>query len=173
MSAERGLPGSYAVAMADRCTTRTATAADQVFISEMQYEAFFVPPGAEPFPVSILDEPHIRPYHVGFGTRPGDVGVIAETCGGRPIGAAWVRLVEGYGFVDAHTPELGIAVVDEHRGGGVGTALLDDLLVTVPRCSLSVDRRNPATRLYERSGFVTVRTDDEHTVVMLWTGDRT
>lgn len=157
--------------MAESFSIRTAAAADQAFISEMQYEAFFVPPGDDPFPWSILDEPHIRPYHAGFGTQDGDVGVIAETPAGRPLGAAWVRLVEGYGFVDADTPELGIAVVDGCRGAGVGTALLTELLTHVPRCSLSVDARNPALGLYERLGFVTVRTDGDHTKVMLRAGE--
>ena len=158
--------------MVDSYRIRAASASDQRFISEMQFEAFFVPPGGEPFPRSILDEPNVRPYHAEFGTRPGDVGVIAETSAGRPFGAAWVRLVEGYGFVDAETPELGIAVVDSYRGSGVGSALLDELVARVPRCSLSVDVRNAAFRLYERSGFVTVRTDGEHTKVMLRTGER-
>ena len=160
----------YSVAMADSLSIRTAAVADQSFISEMQYGAFFVPPGDEPFPRSILAEPHIRPYHDGFGTQRGDVGVIAETSTGRPLGAAWVRLVEGYGFVDADTPELGIAVVDGCRGAGVGTALLTELLTQVPRCSLSVDARNRALGMYERSGFVTVRTDGQHTKVMLRAG---
>ena len=134
--------------MADPFDTRAATAADQAFISDMQYEAMFVPPGAEPFPRSILDEPNIRLYHADFGSCDGDLGVIAESPTGRLLGAAWVRLVEGYGFVDADTPELGIAVVADRRGGGVGTALLGALLERVPRCSLSVDTRNPAIRLY-------------------------
>lgn len=150
--------------------TRPATSADQQFITEMQYEALFVPPGDQPFPRSILDDERVRPYHVGFGSSSGDVGVVAETTESRLLGAAWVRRLDGYGFVDGHTPELTIAVVDEVRGAGVGTALLSDLLVSVPRCSLSVDTRNVAMRLYERCGFDTVRRDGEHTAVMLFDG---
>ena len=157
--------------MVDSYTIRAASASDQLFISEMQFGAFLVPPGGDPFPRSILDEPNIRPYHAGFGQRPGDVGVIAESSAGQPVGAAWVRLVEGYGFVDADTPELGIAVVERCRGAGAGTALFDELVRRVPRCSLSVDDRNAALGLYERSGFATVRMDGEHTKVMLRTGE--
>ncbi len=149
---------------------RPATRADQSFITEMQYEAFFVPRGDEPFPTSILDEPQIRKYHIDFGTRPGDVGVVAEAPDRRLLGAAWVRLVEGYGFVDADTPELGIAVVKSERGAGLGTALMGALLEVVPRCSLSVDLRNPAIHLYERLGFVTVRTDGGQSATMLREG---
>jgi ribosomal protein S18 acetylase RimI-like enzyme len=36
---------------------------------------------------------------------------------------------------------------------GVGTELLTKLIADVPRCSLSVDQRNPAVRLYESLGF--------------------
>jgi ribosomal protein S18 acetylase RimI-like enzyme len=147
-------------------TIRPAVASDQSFITEMQYAAFFVPPGGAPFPRSILDDPAIVKYHRDFGSRPGDVGVVALDDAGRRLGAAWVRLVEGYGFVDRETPELGIAVVDGVRGQGIGTALLEELLARVPRCSLSVDRRNPAMRLYERLGFEAV-TDDGDAVTML------
>ena len=157
--------------MADDHTLRSATRADQALISAMQYEALFVPPGDDPFPLSILDQPQIRKYHVGFGTRAGDVGVVAESVDGRPFGAAWVRLVEGYGFVDPGAPELGVAVDRGRRGKGIGTAMLRELFGVVPRCSLSVDTRNPAIRLYERLGFVTVRTDGDHSAIMLRESD--
>ncbi len=113
----------------------------------MQYARLFVPPGEARFPRSILDQPNIQRYHAGFGTPPGDAGVIAEDLEHRPLGAAWARLVEGYGFVGALTPELGIAVVADARGRGVGSALLGRLTVVVRRVSLSVDTRNPAMRL--------------------------
>lgn len=148
-------------------TVRIAVAEDESFLRNMQYEALFIPPGAEPFPRSIVDEPGIARYYVGFGTEPGDDGRIAETAAGTPIGAAWVRQVEGYGFVDDETPELGIAVVGDRRGDGVGTRLLASLLAATPRCSLSVDDRNPALQLYERMGFERVRRDGDHTLVML------
>lgn len=151
-------------------TIRDATADDQAFITEMQYEAFFVPPGSEPFPLSILDEPHITPYHLEFGTRTGDAGVIAVDPHGHPLGAAWVRQVEGYGFVDHETPELGVAVIEMARGHGIGTALMEAMLHRVPRCSLSVDIRNPALRLYERLGFEPVGEPDGTSVVMLRDG---
>ncbi len=158
----RKLPGGVAI--------RPATAADQAIISEMQYAALFVPPGAPPFPRSIIDEPQLHRYHADFATRPGDVGRIAERADGTPVGAAWVRLVDGFGFVDDQTPELGVAVIADDRGRGIGTALLESLLAVVPRCSLSVDERNPAMRLYERLGFARVRVDGEFSAVMLRAG---
>jgi ribosomal protein S18 acetylase RimI-like enzyme len=136
----------------------------------MQFEAFFVPPGRPPYDRAILDEDAIRPYHVDFGTRSGDVGRIAVDPSGQPVGAAWVRQVHGYGFVDDRTPELGIAVVAARRGEGIGAALLASLVAAVPRMSLSTDRRNPARRLYERFGFDVVREDGERSLVMLRDG---
>lgn len=148
---------------------RRATSSDEPFLFEMVYEALFVAPGADPFPRPVLDEPQIAHYAKGFG-RPGDVGFVAETVAGEPIGAAWMRRYASdgpaNGYVDDETPEVSIAVVSEHRGSGLGTELLTQLIAEVPRCSLSVDRRNPAVRLYERLGFETVeRTDDSLTML--------
>jgi ribosomal protein S18 acetylase RimI-like enzyme/predicted O-methyltransferase YrrM len=134
-----------------------ATTADEPFLRRMVYEALYVPAGQPPFPEAVLDRPDIRHYYLGFGRRPGDIGRIAETGAGEPVGATWVRQLTsadpGYGYVDDDTPELTIAVTAPYRGAGVGSALLADLLVEVPRCSLSVDVRNPARSLYERFGF--------------------
>lgn len=144
-------------------TIRPATQFDQVFIEEMLYEALFVPPGHEPFPRSVLDQPDIAHYVDGFGTRPGDVGLIVEDAGER-IGAAWVRLLQGndrgYGYIDDDTPELSAAVKPRWRNHGIGTALLLRLVEELPRVSLSVDSRNPAVRLYERLGFKVVAAED-------------
>ena len=139
----------------------------------MQYEALFVPPGAEALPRSVLDQPDLRVYHEDFGTRPGDVGRVAVDETGAAIGAAWARQVEGYGFVDHVTPELAVAVLPAHRGCGVGRTLLESLFEVTPRCSLSVDLRNRAKALYDRLGFELVRMDGEYTAVMLRDGRRT
>ena len=100
-------------------------------------------------------------YVDGWG-RPGDTAVVAEDAASRPIGAAWYRLFDpalpGYGFLDASIPELTIGVLGEHRGRGIGRALLNALLANAraagfPALSLSVERTNPAAALYERVGF--------------------
>jgi len=142
---------------------RTAIGADELFLRQMQHQALFVAPGEEPFPQAMVDEPHIARYYRGFGGQLGDVGRIAVGPDGELIGAAWVRRSTSdnpsYGYIDDTTPELGMAVAEGSRGDGVGSALLDDLLGVLPRCCLSVDSRNPAVRLYERSGFEVVRRD--------------
>jgi GNAT superfamily N-acetyltransferase len=140
-------------------TIRPATGDDETFLFEMLYEALFVPPGAEPLPRSILDEPKIAHYVAGFGTRAGDLGFVAEAAD-EPIGAVWVRLFpshdRGYGYVDDDTPELTVAVVERWRAKGVGAALVARLIDDVPRMSLSCDTRNPAMRMYRRLGFDTI-----------------
>lgn len=125
-------------------------------------EALFVPPGSPPLPRCAASAPELARYVRGFGSRDGDVGVLAEV-GGHPVGAAWVRLLtggeRGYGYVDDQTPELTVAVSAPQRGCGIGTALLTALIAQVRGISLSCDTRNPAMRLYSRFGFVAV---DEH-----------
>jgi len=149
---------------------RAANGADELFLRQMQYQALFVAPDDEPFPVAIVDEPHIARYYRGFGGQLGDVGRIAVGVDGELIGAVWVRRSTSdnpsYGYVDDVTPELGIAVAEGSRGAGIGSALLDDLLGVLPRCCLSVDSRNPAVRLYERSGFEVVRRDGSSLILL-------
>ena len=109
------------------------------------------------------EEPAYR-YVIGWG-REGDAGVIALD-DGFPVGAAWYRLFSadepGYGFVDEGTPELAIAVVPSRRGRGIGELMLSSLLERARtdgyrQVSLSVERQNPALRLYEKHGFRVVR----------------
>jgi ribosomal protein S18 acetylase RimI-like enzyme len=118
-------------------------------------------PGRPPLE-AVLGEPAGARYVTGW-PRVGDAGVIAEDASGRLLGAAWYRLFPeqdpGYGFVDETTPELAIGVRPDARGRGVGTALLEALIAQareagVHALSLSVEEENPATRLYERLGFV-------------------
>lgn len=111
-----------------------------------------------------LSEPGISRYLEGWGRLDGAAVVALDPSDGSKTGAAWYRLMPleepGYGFVDASTPEVAIAVVPGRRGTGVGGALLRRLLDTARSqgfgaLSLSVRCDNhAAVRLYERSGFV-------------------
>ena len=140
-------------------TCAPARTDDESFLRQMTYGALFVPPGGSPFPHGIVDEGELAELHRGFGTRPGDVGVVAFDAG-RPVGAAWVRLVHSHGWVNDRTPELTIAVTDGVRGRGIGEEMLATLVDLAtplhPAISLSVDARNPAMRLYQRFGFIEV-----------------
>ena len=76
----------------------------------------------------------------------------------------------GYGYVADEIPELTIAVAPQHRGRGIGSRLMRELLAAdLPAVSLSCDPANPALRLYERLGFVAVG-ESGGSVTMLWTG---
>ena len=89
----------------------------------------------------------------------GTHAVVAIDDSGRRLGAAWWHLHDpallgpGSGCV----PELTIAVIEEARNVGVGSALIEALAVRAAdaheRISLNVHVRNPAARLYTRTGF--------------------
>jgi ribosomal protein S18 acetylase RimI-like enzyme len=134
---------------------RRGGAQDVRFLRDMLHHAYY---WRERVPGSLVSR-----YVRGWG-RPGDTAVIA-LAGGFPVGAAWYRLFTreepGYGFVDAETPELAIAVVPSKRGHGVGDELLRALIergraAGFARLSLSVEPGNPARKLYERHGFEVV-----------------
>jgi ribosomal protein S18 acetylase RimI-like enzyme len=138
---------------------------DQPFLGEMLYQSLHVPEGSPPFPRDVINRPGIAQYVRAWG-RAGDMGFVAvETGSGEPVGAAWLRLLtgdeRGYGYVDDETPELGMAVLPEYRGRGVGSDLLSRLLKSAGEVyrsvCLSVSADNPAVRLYERAGFERVR----------------
>ena len=104
---------------------------------------------------------HAR-YLQGWG-RPGDTAVLAEDLDRGRLGAAWYRFVTSeepaYGFLDDQRPEVALAVVPDHRGRGAGGALLRELRDAAKSqgysaLSLSVEKGNPALRLYERNSFV-------------------
>ena len=80
--------------------------------------------------------------------------------------------MDDFGQGDDSIPSLAISLLPGYRGRGIGTQLLDSLLSLLwqkgfARASLSVQKENPARRLYERAGFrVVVEKGPED--VMLW-----
>lgn len=151
--------------MSENVTIRPATIADEPVLWAMLYQAIYIPPGATAPPRDILHRPELSRYVEGWGA-PDDIGFVAKT-GGRPVGAAWLRLLiadgHGYGYVDDKTPELSMAVALDYRGQGIGTRLLARLMEEAagryPAVSLSVAADNPAVRLYERFGFMELDND--------------
>jgi ribosomal protein S18 acetylase RimI-like enzyme len=135
---------------------------DEPFLWDMGWEATAVDAGMRALGRdAAFAIPHVRHYLDGWG-RPGDAGVVAVTSNGQRLGAAWYRLFPakdpGWGFVATDVPELSIGVTSDARGRGVGSAMLDALLTLAREqgyraLTLSVDRQNPARRLYERKGF--------------------
>jgi GNAT superfamily N-acetyltransferase len=141
---------------------RLAQPDDEPFLWDMAWEAMAVDAGMRALGrEAAFAKPNIRRYLERWG-RPGDAAVVALAADGQRLGATWYRLFPaedpGWGFVATGVPELGIGVVTEARGNGIGSALLDALLSLAREqgyraLSLSVDRQNPARRLYERKGF--------------------
>lgn len=149
-------------------------AADLPFVAEMLRAAAFWRDASTAPPVDeVLEQPDLAVYVEGWG-RTGDAGLIARSDGVR-VGAIWVRRfgdgAHGYGYLDAATPELSIAVAEGHRGCGIGhrllAAMLDELrLRGVAQVSLSVEDDNPARTLYQRLGFVPVLAGDGATTMV-------
>jgi ribosomal protein S18 acetylase RimI-like enzyme len=160
-------------------TIRRAAFGDLPFLREMLFEAAAVSEriremGTE----TALALPAVAHILENFG-REGDFGFVAETADKILIGAIWARLFtddeKGYGFVSAEIPELAVAVAPDFRGRSAGTKLLKELIkearnLKFPALSLSVDRRNPALKLYERLGFtdagVSKETDSSLTMIL-------
>jgi len=134
---------------------------DRAFLEEMLFEAFFWNPSwSRPRLAEFREQPEFTKLLADWG-RPGDRGVVAQEQRTR-IAAAWFRLwtpeLHSYGFVDAETPELGIAVVSAHRSKGVGRTLLRALIEIAREdghraLSLSVSPSNYARPFYESEGF--------------------
>ena len=126
-------------------------------LREFLYQAIYLPKGMEPPPRSMIDLPELHVYIADFCTQPGDHCMVAEA-EGKVVGAAWCRIMEDYGHIDNDTPSLAISLLPEYRGQGTGTQLLNGLLLLLRengyrQVSLSVQKENPALRLYQRMGF--------------------
>jgi ribosomal protein S18 acetylase RimI-like enzyme len=143
---------------------RAITDHEFAFLFDLLYEAAYIPEDMERPPKSFVNEPHVARYIEDFGRRGDLAFVLAD--GDQLVGGIWSRLFldagRGFGFVDESTPELGMAVFEGYRGRGFGTQLMQRLIESLTaggfeKVSLSVDRRNPALRLYERFGFELVR----------------
>ncbi|MEP6755859.1 MAG: GNAT family N-acetyltransferase [Chthonomonadales bacterium] len=121
--------------------------------------ALWDPPPAPLRPREILDNPHVRIYAEDWG-RPGDIGAVGLV-DGQPIGACWMRLLlsgVGMSYLDDETPQLGIALLVEHKRKGYGTQLMLAALNAareqgVAQVSLTTHPENPAVRMYEKCGF--------------------
>ena len=103
---------------------------------------------------------YLRSYVEAWGSRIGDIGVMARSESGEVLGAAWLRLGGDGGrfkLGDSAVPELATALVPSARGRGIGTMMMKRL-VAVARTRfteivLSVREENPAVRFYCRLGF--------------------
>ena len=146
---------------------REATSDDEPFLWLMLTYAASMTPGGMESVESAKQDASLPWYVRDWGRRSGDLGVLAIGDGDAPLGAAWLRLLDGdqpvaHKVATSDVPELAIGVDPSHRGRGIGAMLLDELVRRArgrhPALALSVRETNPSVRLYERAGFVVERT---------------
>jgi len=141
---------------------RKARRSDIPLLREMVYEGMFWRPSADrPTLEAALALPEVKQELAGWGTRDGDMAVVA-VADSRPVGAAWYRFwtedTPSSGYVDPKTPVLAIAVRRDYRSRGIGRRMIAWLIDraskdAVHQISLSVSKDNPALKLYRELGF--------------------
>ena len=100
---------------------------------------------------AFLDQQHQAQHNHYQSHYPGAEWLVVER-GGAPIGRLYLQ--EGASDIRL----IDIALLPEHRGAGIGAAIIDDLLAWAralgKSVSLHVEPNNPVRRLYQRLGFV-------------------
>lgn len=134
------------------------------------YEAIFIPEGVEAPPREIINQPELRVYVDGFGSRAGDIAFVAES-NGIVVGAVWVRIMNDYGHIDDETPSFAISLLKEYRNYGIGTELMKTMLHELRDCgykqsSLAVQKQNYAVRMYKKVGFQIVDENEEEYIMV-------
>jgi len=146
---------------------------DYWILEEFIYWAIFTPPGVALPKRNVILDPAISIYINDFG-KVSDCGVFAEI-DGKPVGAAWVRIIPAFGHIDDSTPELAISVLPEYRSQGIGTQLMEKLFELLlqrgyKQTSLAVQKENPALKFYQRLGYEIVgEKTEEYVMVKLLT----
>jgi ribosomal protein S18 acetylase RimI-like enzyme len=158
---------------------RPLTSNDQDKLWHWLHIALWDPPPAGLRPIETLQAEGVRIYAENWG-RAGDVGVVALV-DGVEAGACWVRLLPagvGLGSVDAHTPQLGIALEPQFQHQGHGGRLMLATLAAArdagfAQISLTVHPDNPAQYLYERCGFRKIERRNNYHLMVAPTGPST
>ena len=148
---------------------REITKSEVPLLKDFLYHAIFLHPGTAPLPREVIYNPDIYIYIENFGGKD-DCGLIAKQ-NGIIVGAVWTRIIPAFGHVDDETPELAFSVLPKYRGQGIGTMLLTHLFELLRergyrRTSLSVQKENPALRLYLRMGYEIIHEYDEDYIMV-------
>lgn len=109
-----------------------------------------------------------RAQHAHYSQHYADMDWLVLEAGGAPVGRLYLeRREREHRIVD-------ITFLPEHRGRGLGTALLVDLLDEAADAGRSVgihvEKFNPAMRLYRRLGFVRIEDKGVYDL-MRWAAD--
>lgn len=116
---------------------------------------------------TLQDFPQLDIYKNFYGLSSKDLGLYALS-EHTIAGAVWIRILRAddgaNGFVDANTPVLNIAVKPEFRGIGIGSAMLEQLLLEAgavfEQISVSVVKGSKAVKFYEKFGFTKVASSE-------------
>lgn len=126
-------------------------------LDDFLYESIFVPEGEEAPPRTLILIPELQVYLAGFGSEKHDKALVAEV-DGKVAGAVWARIMDDYGHINDEIPSLAIALHEEYRGLGMGTALMKEIMAVLKSSgyefvSLSVQEANYAYKMYRKLGF--------------------
>ena len=149
---------------------RDLRAEETPLLNDFLYHAIFVPEGQLPPPRSILERDELQVYVKDFGSGHADFALVAE-CGGKVVGAVWVRDMHDYGHVEDGVPSFAISILPGWRGCGMGSALMRGMLELLrergfDRASLAVQKANYALRMYRSLGFEIVDENDEEYIMV-------
>ncbi|WP_418752561.1 N-acetyltransferase family protein [Frisingicoccus sp.] len=138
-------------------------------LADFLYEAIFIPEGMEKPPKSIIEQPELQVYITDFG-KADDWCLVAEA-EERIVGAVWVRIMNDYGHIDDETPSFAMALHEEYRYLGIGTALMRAMLQLLKdkgyrQASLSVQKANYAVNMYRKAGFEVVDENEEEYIMI-------
>ena len=125
--------------------------AEYDLLNDFLYEAIYIPDGVEPPPKSIINCPELQEYVFEFGKRKDDRALVAEVQG-NVVGA--------------------MSVFQKYRGQGIGTSLLQQLLLVeksfgYSKISLSVQKNNYAVKMYKKAGFLVVDENSEEYIMTI------
>ena len=153
-------------------TIRKMRESEHSLLENFLYEAIFIPEGTVPPDRSIIKNQDLQVYVRDFGQSEHDFCLLAEVQG-RVIGAVWTRIMSDYGHIDKETPSLAIALYRPYRGYGIGTAMMRKILEILQKAgyrkvSLSVQKANPAVRMYLKTGFEVIWENEEEFIMILY-----
>lgn len=116
---------------------------------------------------TVKDFPALEIYTRHYGLSSKDLGLYALK-EHKIAGAAWIRILSEHSdadaYIDSDTPILNIAVKPEFRNIGIGSAMLQQLLLEASalykQISVRVKKETSAVKFYENFGFVRVEDSD-------------